>query len=650
MLGAVLFALCVGICCLCAPSQAYAKSYTMPKVNIMADAQSDGSLHVVEQRTFDFSGSYSAVWWVLDLPTGSNSSLKVNGVSMGTVSEGDSSVQLTELPSTAFDVKWRDAGGPSTTSYSVDVGKNTVYAFFNVTDEKVVLQLDYTITNGVAAYKDCADLYWKYIGTGWKVDSENVTCTITLPVASGVKSTPGDNVRAWGHGPLDGSLAFNDAGTAVTYTVPRVTAGSYAEAHVLFPVGWLSNISTTAAALHGDENHWESVLQDEKTWADQANYQRMYSLGFVIILGLVSVLLVLWGVRAFLKYGKEHTPAFTGDYWRDVPNKDVHPAVIARLWRWNKEVGDDMVATIMHLANQGALSINKGSYEVKKTFGTKKVDDYYIVRNDAKADALADPIDRKALEFIFHTVGNDQPSIWLASIKIFGEDNPTAFNEAVTDWQGTVTAGVNKADYFEEKGLRYQGLMATVGIVYFIAAIIVCIMSSNFIPLFFMIPAAVVLFVLSNYMPRRTQNGADDYARCVALKKWLKEFSALDERPPQDVLVWGEFMVYAYIFGVAKEVLAQLRDTMPELFTESDAMMAANSSYVPWYMWYGDTSMVGAMSFSEIMDSTIANTIGTAQAAMSGAKGGWSGGGGLGGGFSGGGGGGFGGGGGGGAR
>lgn len=144
-------------------------------------------------------------------------------------------------------------------------------------------------------------------------------------------------------------------------------------------------------------------------------------------------------------------------------------------------------------------------------------------------------------------------------------------------------------------------------------------------------------------MTRRTQLGADDYARSVALRKWLKDFSALGERPTLDVKVWGEFMVYAYIFGVAKEVMKELRDMFPEMFAEGDAMMTANSGYVPWYMWYAPMDTTGT-PFSEVFDSTISNTMSTAQAAISAASGGFSSGGGFGGGFSGGGGGGFGGG------
>ncbi len=67
-----------------ASRQAHAKSYTMPKVDIQAQVETDGSLQVTEQRTFDFDGDFTAIWWTFNgLP--SNASLKVNGVRMANV-------------------------------------------------------------------------------------------------------------------------------------------------------------------------------------------------------------------------------------------------------------------------------------------------------------------------------------------------------------------------------------------------------------------------------------------------------------------------------------------------------------------------------------------------------------------------------------
>jgi uncharacterized membrane protein len=625
------------------PAQAQAKDYTMPQTDITAQAMNDGSLHVVERRTFDFSGTYSAVWWTFDqLPDGAN--IKVNSAQIGYASSGTDPSSVTEsaIPSVGFNLDWRDKGGPGKDSYSVDDGKQTVYVFLDADDSEAVVTLDYTVTNASVAYKDCADLYWQYVASAWQEDSENVTCTLTLPAPNGSKADVGQNVYAWGHGPLDGTVAFNDAGTALTCKTDLVKAGQFAEVHVLYPVSWLSGISSDALKAHGSENHLDDVKQDEKTWADSANYQRMFALWYLIALAVIALLIVAWGILMFLRHGKEYKPQFIQDYWRDVPEKGVHPAVIGRLCRWDKDSGDYLTATIMHLAQRGALTIHTVVPEGKKK---SKRTDYSVVRVPAVADAIDDPIDKAALDLLFGTLSNNSNELQLSSIKTYGSDNPEAFNDAMTAWNGIVVAEMNKQDYFEVQGSHYQLVVAAVSGIVALAAFGLGFLFDDLWTLLILLPVAVILFILSNFMTRRSHHGVETVAHCEALKRWLKDFSALDERPPMDIKVWGEFMVYAFLFGVADKVIAELKETVPDLFNGGESF-ASDPTFVPWWIWYSSASTgpMGAASFSDAFSGAMNNTASIASEAISAASGNFSSGDGFGGGFSGGGGGGFGGG------
>ena len=644
---ALALAILAAACCLAlgSPAEAFAKSYTMPKVEMTAQVETDGSLHFTEQRTFDFSGDFTAVWWTFEnLP--SHAELQINGARMATVdADGAVTGDWVTLKNEPFVLGWRDEGGPGTDAYSFDAAMNTVYAFFNVSDERVIIELDYTVVNGAQAYRDVGEVYWRYIGSQWEESSSNVTFTIALPVPQGVEVVPGDNVRAWGHGPLDGSLVINPDGTIV-YAVPSVAPGQYAEARVVFPVEWLTNLSGEEALAFKDQLRLDEVMKQEQAWADQANRDRAFSLAFVIACGVVCVLLIAWALRSYFKYGKEHDPDYTGEYWRDVPDPSVHPAVIGRLWRWDRESQDDFTATLMHLAHVGAVRIDSGSYPEPGVFGSKEVADYYITRLPA-ADAVDNLIDRQALALLFDVVAEGRDALWFGSLKKYGEDHPKEFVDAMQAWQGVVSSETNRCDFFELKGKRYQGYLIACAVVVGLAGFVIPAMMGNFIPLIFMLPTAIALGVIANYMPRRSVRGNNLVAKCKALRNWLRDFSSLDERPPTDVKVWGEFMVYAYLFGVAEEAIKQLQTTMPQLF-EYDGSMGV--TYVPWWFWYTSvrTSTGATMpAVGDMLQSSLANTMSTAQAAISGASGNFSSGGGFGGGFSGGGGGGFGGGGGG---
>lgn len=649
------FACILAACCavFAAPvCKASAKSYTMPEVNITAQLNSDGSLHVVEQRTFEFDGNYSAVWWTFsNIPDKGN--LKVNGIR--SISSSSSSAQsstnanasqaktLEEVP---FELKWREEGGPAHECYSVDSGKNTAYVFFETSPENIVLEIDYTIANMAQIYEDVSELNWQYVGTQWESASENVTLSLQLPVPNGTQVQAGSNVRAWGHGPSEGNVDVQADGI-IKCSVPKVKSGDYAEVRVTTPKGWISNASDAAVKLHAGQSALDDILKDEQTWADTENAKRTQALMFIIGCAIVCLLSILWAVYAFLRFGREHKPEFTGKYWRDVPQKNIHPAVIGRLWRWDKESTQDLTATIMHLANKGAIEIKRGSYTKKGLLGREKTaDDYYICRSE-RAGELTNLIDIETMKLLFDNIAGGSDTLWFNTLKAYGKEHSESFVNACKTWQGKVSMETNKCDFFEQQGKRRQKIAWVLATCLLFASIGVWYLTSNMLPVFFAVPTVVVLAVLGNYMTRRSMEANNLVAKCKALRNWLRDFSSLDERPPTDVKVWGEFMVYAYLFGVAKQAIEQLRIAEPELFETDDAL---GYSYVPWWAWYYHSpngAFAGLDDVGSFFESSFNSAFETASEAVQAASGGFSSGGGFGGGFSGGGGGGFGGGGGG---
>lgn len=618
------------------PAQAEAKSYTMPKVTISADAATDGSLNVIEDRSFKLDGEFTAVWWTFTgLPA--DASLQINNVYL---TYSNRSAEIITLDEASFNLSWRTSGGPGRDSYSFDSPKNTVYAFFDAADEIVDVKLDYTVVNGVTAYKDVGEVYWKYVSEGWAEASENVTMTLRLPVPADTVVTPGDNVRGWGHGPLSGDLKVNDDGT-ITAQVNKVNGGQYAEVRAVFPRDWLTNLTDSSALTYANKVKLDEIMQEEQVWADEANRERMMSLAFVIGLIVFSVLLIIFAIWKFFQYGREYPTDFTDEYWRDAPSKEDHPLVMARLWRWNREDKNDLSAAIMYLSHLGAITMNKGSYEEKG----RMVEDYYLVKVPAVADTLTSSIDKATMNLLFEDIAGGHNSLWFKTIEAYGKKNPETIIEKMKWWQGIITSEVNKRDFFEIKGEKWQTYIFVIAVLYAIAGIGLCFIIENFIPLVCVIPAAIALFVIANNMTRRSREGNNLNAKCMALKNWLTHFTALDERPPTDVKVWGEFMIYAYLFGVAKQVIDSLRVKVPEVFQDESASLG--TSYIPWWMWYSAGAGHGGAvipSPADMLNTSVSNTFRTAEAAISAASGDVSSGGGFGGGFSGGGGGGFGGG------
>lgn len=568
-----------------APGRAFAEEYSIDKVDITIDAQSDGSLHIVEQRTFTLSGKFEYLAWSLRA-----SKCTVNSVQVGAVSdEGDTT--LSELPETAFDLNWRederesesDPVGPGGDSYAVDTGRNMVYTFFNAADTQIIVQVDYTVENGITPYRDCADLYWQYVGTDWEADSNDVTCRVSLPVPAGVQPTVGDMVYAWGHGPADGTVAFNEDNTVVTYHTDCVPEGSFAEARVVFPRSWLTNISDEALAATGSVMFKEQIIAAEEKWVDGASWQKHYAYIYLIVLGAVSSALLLIAVVMLVRYGRAERRTFSETYWADEPRRGMHPAVVGRLYRLGRESGKDLVASVLHLANKGALTVSKGSYANAE--GERAVD-YYLNRVPAVADALDNAVDKQTVSLLFGTVARGHDALWLSSIKVFGSNAPVEYNHVMHEWQKTLSSVVAGADYFDEKAQRRQHALALTGALYGIFSLLLAWFTGNYPPLLFMLPTAVLVFAASNYMPHLTRRGANDLGRCKALKQWLLDYPQSDDGVFRSVQKWKALLVYAFEFGVDERVVRSLRKARPDMFESDDEKVRMHAWFVPWFGLY----------------------------------------------------------------
>lgn len=612
------------------------KSHECISDTVDASVAEDGSLHVVDAREYQFTGTYSLTAAILDPPE--SGAAIVNGVSV--IDADGTRASLTEVP---FDTLWRTTGGPGNGYYSYDSEKKTLYAFSKTSNATKTFVFDYTYTNAIDRYDDCSVLYWQFISKGWDVDTNNVNATLTLPVPSEQAVSGGGNVIAYGHGDLSGDMAFNADGT-ISFTIPRVKSGTFAEMRVAFPPSWTPSVSS--AKTHAS-SQWDSIMQEEAGWQREAQMKRIASALLLVVPLLLSVAMVVASIVMFRRHGKEHKPEFQGEYWRDVPAKGVHPAVVGRIWRWNEEDPNDLIVTMMHLGNQHVVSIDaEQSVRQRKILGDKVATTYRLTYHEDKAADL-ERIDYKALDAMFKHFSGD--TFTLSELQEYAKEHAEEFMDGVKRWESAVDDEVGKRGYFELEGERYKSVMQFVSVGIAVLAAVLSVVLENFAPLLGLLPGCAVMLAFSFFMPRRSRYAVEIHARCEALKKWFEDFTALDKAVPADAKVWGELMVYAYLFGVSDRVAEQLSQINPDIWDD-----AAFASTVYWYHApYSYAAGATGVSTGDFFHDAFDNTFASAQAAIDAATAKdlasdvFSGGGGGGGGFSGGGGGGFGGGGGG---
>ena len=620
------------------PRTALARDYSIDQVDIEATVGSDGSLSVKEVREFDFNGSFHGVYW--RIPTGSyqGRSIDTTILSVGEIIDGNY-------------VEFNQSTSGAEHTYELDEYYSYVQVklYSSHDDESAQFAIVYHDSNLATRYDDTAELYWKFVSDGWDVESKNVNCTIHLPVPGGEEVVGGDNVRAWGHGPLDANVGFSNGD--VIYQVPGVGTSEFAEARIAFPAEWLSEVQSVGYS------QLEYIMYEEQAWADEANAKRHRARimigGATVICAAVPLATAVFGFISRRRYAKLHKPQFDDKYFRDVPSYD-HPAVLGALLNGGNATNEGLTASLMRLTDQGFAKLELVKYEEKKLFGTKVTEDYCLTplrwpANRSSSDAAR--IDYKTMDFLFQDLApkaskitGTRDALYFKSIEKVAKKYPEEYDNYRRSWEGTVESVCESRGFFKDDHNTSGVPVILAGIVDVLVGVAgffaFSFMGANFLmiialPLFAVL-VGVGLVILGSSFEKRSQEALELTAQLEALRRWLKDFTRLEEAVPRDVVLWNRLLIMAVVLGVADEVIKQLRMVAPELLND----VALASTY-GWY--YGHGPSMPMRSFSEA--AATAHSVSTAALSSSSDSGG----GGGGGGFSGGGGGGFGGGGGGGA-
>ncbi len=117
---------------------------------------------------------------------------------------------------------------------------------------------------------------------------------------------------------------------------------------------------------------------------------------------------------------------------------------------------------------------------------------------------------------------------------------------------------------------------------------------------------------------KRTKDGALEAERWIAFRRYLRDFSRLEEAPAISLALWEKFLVYGITLGVAEQVLEQARLHAPVELEQTSSLF-----------WYGNNGYGGGPTQNAFvgLESALSGAF-TPPSSGSGGGGGFSGGGG----------------------
>jgi uncharacterized membrane protein len=572
--GAALFVAILALLAWAGPVSA--KSVTFTDLVTDAQVRADRSMAVHEQLTIRFDGSF----------TFGTRTFESNFSSIHDIAVSESGQSL-PIEAIAGGIRWT----------------------FNAFSETRTFSIDYVVDDAVTVGSDVAELYWKFMGSSHPA-IDRMAVTIHLPgegltaAAADTASSDTGVVRAWGHVATKVGTVTNQGNQVILQTA-NVPANAFVEARVAAPASVFTATSGGGARL-------PTILHEELGF--QTHFRDNQRAKDAIVVGalVVSVLAAAAFVVNFLRSGKEPKPTIDiGEYWRE-PLVDP-PAIVTSTLKFGRVDGTAFASTVIDLAQRGYLTIR---HEHIEHFGPDE-DIYHFIWTGKGTDPLS-PYEAELLQNLFR----GQTEVTSKEFASWARSHPGEAQSFWRGWKKKVSDDLRARGYIET-GRVAVWLIHVVSIVVCFFAFLLTVTASR--SWWGIVPGVVAfgLVALTGTLQRRTPKGADHAEEAKALRRYIRDFSTLDEAPVESLAIWEKFLVAAVALGVSSELISGLRARIPA---------ASQGGFAPWYIGSQGVGFAGLAGIGHFASSFGNAATSSLTPSSSGSSGGFSGGGGGGGG------------------
>lgn len=497
--------------------------------------------------------------------------------------------------------------------------------------------ISYTVKDVIKKYNDCAELYWQFVGSEFEISADSITGIIKLPN----KVSNKDELKVWGHTEyLNGEIYVTDL-DIVEFNVNKYKSGNFVEVRIAMPTYLFEKVSSENIS---QEEKLDDIIKEETEWANEANARRdRRNKNFKLLILATILVNTSIGImfskkikknKQFLEKNPNILPEQQLEYYRELPDKEETPLEAVFILKTGYKqscLPNVFSATILNFALKGYIRIEQEGKTIK------------ILLNKIKTDELTGD-EKKVLEILRAASNNNE--LTMAELEKYIKNYPSKLMnlnstfEKVSKTQASEkgkfdTNRFNKQIVYAEKNVGYIFLLIiiitasifTIGYAY--KNVQSMLITCTIISLAFFIVVTIINLILNIKITTSfngfTQKGINEQEQWKAFKKYMEDFSYLNEKEVPQLVLWEKYLVFATAFGIADKVLKQLKVKYPELNDPDTihSMILFNSMY---------SSNGFNTGFINSISSSTSRMYSSTYSSGSGGGGGFSGGGGFGGG------------------
>ena len=496
--------------------------------------------------------------------------------------------------------------------------------------------ISYRVNDVITKYNDCAELYWQFLGNEFEISANKITGTIKLP--ANVQHL--EDLKVWGHTKyLNGEVKVVSSDT-VEFNLNNYKSKNYVEVRLTMPTYLFEKVSSENIS---QEEKLDDIIKEETEWANEANARRdRRNKNFKLLILATILVNTSIGImfskkikknKQFLEKNPNILPEQQLEYYRELPDKEETPLEAVFILKTGYKqscLPNVFSATILNFALKGYIRIEQEGKTIK------------ILLNKIKTDELTGD-EKKVLEILRAASNNNE--LTMAELEKYIKNYPSKLMNLNSTFEKVSKTQASEKGKFDTNRFNKQIVYAEKNVGYIFILIIIIIASiftigyayknvqgmlitCTIISLAFFIVVTIINLILNMKITTSfngfTQKGINEQEQWKAFKKYMEDFSYLDEKEVPELVLWEKYLVYATAFGIADKVLKQLKVKYPELNNQDTIsnMVLFNAMY--------NANGLNANFINSISTST-SRMYSSTYSSGSGSGGGFSGGGGFGG-------------------
>jgi uncharacterized membrane protein len=552
---------------LCLVPSASARDYTLEGATTNITINPSGIVHVEESISYKFEGHYNEVFRKLEMLPGES---------------------IQNIKERCSDKECNFSINPTSEGYDL------VGSLPNPTPEKVTFFISYDHYGAVKVHKDISEFHYKLWGAEWDKSLRSLKGSIEFPVKNE------SELQYWIH-PTGYTQEVNVEHNVINLSTTEIPANQWYEIRVTFPRIASPNSSLVQI---DDKEGLEQIKSIETEYGNKGSILKniyYFTIAF-------AILAVAFPFIIYFKYGREPNIEYDTIYEREPPT-DSKAAVVNAIviGKMGIPTMDGFTATILNLANFGHISLRTIKSEEIKVLGLFKSESEDILIEiinpnvytevNGKLYELED-FETDAFNLLKSHASGGKVS-WSKLKKELG--NGTNFYEFIKVWNTKVSAHTSFDELFLSTGNKYIfwfGL-ATAAVAIFCFIVLPIYFPTDEFPLVSSLKLLIglilgfgilMIFIPSMFgkvMGRWTPEGRLYYERWNNFKKYLLDFSAIKEHPPESIKIWDHYLVYATALGVAKEVIHNMSLIVPSEELKGSNFYLVQSNYAQFDSGFG---------------------------------------------------------------